>query len=212
LRDELIQRRRDLPREKVEKEYFFDGPEGSLDQKTRRRIMRIFRFALAVALMFLSTVVFAQSEAQKAFQKLKTLEGSWEGISSEGDPTRVWLRVTSSDNAIFHELKGQVPDDPITMLYLEADRLLLTHYCDAGNRPRMTGKLSPDGKTIEFDFLDVANYNSKQGGHMHRAVFTIVDGATRGRNFDCDPRIPRDHLTFCRKYPTGTCVAANGGV
>ena len=37
----------------------------------------------------------------------------------------------------------------------------------------MTGKMSPDGKTVEFDFLDFAgplNY-----GHMHHAVFTSID-------------------------------------
>ncbi len=53
------------------------------------------------------------------------------------------------------------------------DRLLLTHYCDAGNRPRMVARTSPDGKTVEFDFLDLAGGN--QHGHMYHAVFTIID-------------------------------------
>jgi hypothetical protein len=59
------------------------------------------------------------------------------------------------------------------MLYLDGDRLLLTHYCDAGNRPRMTGTVSPDGKKVEFEFLDVAG--NTQYGHMHHAVFTVID-------------------------------------
>jgi hypothetical protein len=47
-------------------------------------------------------------------------------------------------------------DHPVTMLYLDSDGLVLAHYCHAGNRPRMVARTSPDGQTVEFDFLDVA--------------------------------------------------------
>jgi hypothetical protein len=142
---------------------------------------------LPVVLMLLSIVAFAQSNAQKSFDQLKSLAGTWQGPVTATPPQPDWgnkpvwvsLRVTSRGNALVHEMKepgtpdDPSKDDPITMLYVDGDRLLLTHYCDAGNRPRMAGKPSPDGKTIEFDFLDVAG--STQYGHMHHAVFTIVD-------------------------------------
>ena len=135
--------------------------------------MKSIRHVLFVVLMSLSTVAFAQSDAQKSFDKLKTLAGSWVG-TYEGKPMQASLRVTSTGNAILHEMKGsEGPDNPITMFYVDGDRLLLTHYCDAGNRPRMVGKITPDGKTVEFDFLDVAG--STQAGHMHHAVFTMID-------------------------------------
>jgi hypothetical protein len=87
---------------------------------------------------------------------------------------QVSLRLTSMGNALLHEMTGAGrADDPITTLYLDGDRLLLTHYCDAGNRPRMSGKMSSDGKTLEFEFLDLAG--STQYGHMHHAVFTVLD-------------------------------------
>jgi len=124
--------------------------------------MKSARFVLYLLLVSLSTLTFAQSDAQKSFDKLKTLAGSWQG-SYEGKPMQATLRVTSMGNAIVHEMKGEGPDDPITMFYMDGDRLLLTHYCDAGNRPRMAVKLSPDGKTLEFDLLDVGSYSSAQG-------------------------------------------------
>ena len=114
-----------------------------------------------------------QSDAQKAFEKLKTLAGSWEG-SIMGMPVQVTIRVTSSGNAILHEgTSSGMKDNPITMLYVDSDRLLLTHYCDSGNRPRMQGKLSPDGKTVTFDFLDVSG--NAQRFLMHDAAFTLID-------------------------------------
>src|SRR5438309_7541893 len=151
--------------------------------------MKSLRFLLSVALMSISTVAFAQSDAQKSFDKLKTLAGSWEGHVTVAPPqpgmgdgtlTQVSLRVTSRGNALVHEMKEAGKSDdpahndhPVTMLYLDDNRLLLTHYCDAGNRPRMVARTSPDGKTVEFDFLDVAG--GTQFGHMHHAVFTIID-------------------------------------
>jgi hypothetical protein len=139
--------------------------------------------------MSLSTVAFAQSDAEKSFDKMKTLAGAWEGpVTMEpaqsdmamDKPVHVSLRVTSRGNALVHEMQAAgVPEDParydhpVTMFYLDSDRLLLTHYCDAGNRPRMVARTSPDGKKVEFDFLDVAGGN--EYGHMYHAVFTIID-------------------------------------
>ena len=137
---------------------------------------------LPLMLMLLWTGAFAQSDAQKSFDKLKALSGVWEGkvttdmpvaASIQNNLMHVTLRTTSRGNALLHEMTSAGTDDPITMFYLDEDRLLLTHYCDAGNRPRMEGKLSPGGKTVEFAFLDVAGSNQHQ--HMHHAKFTFID-------------------------------------
>ena len=156
------------------------------------------QLALSIVVMSVSTVALAQShehsappeakaaavpsDMQKAFEELKTLAGAWEGRlttdppapEAEGKLAQVNLRVTSMGHALMHDMKidGR-PDNPITMLVVDADRLLLTHYCDADNRPRMTGKRSADGKRVEFDFVDVSG-NLKYG-HMHHVVFTFVD-------------------------------------
>ena len=74
-----------------------------------------------------------------------------------------------------HEMRGTGPDDPITMFHLDGERLILTHYCDAGNQPRMAATISSDGKTIVFDFLEATNLLSSQAGHMQRVTFNFID-------------------------------------
>ena|ERR1700739_349426 len=146
-------------------------------------------FVLSVVLMWLCTVAFAQSDAQKSFDQMKTLAGNWEGAvsvdppqpeMSDDKPIHVSMRLTSRGNALVHEMQeAGTPldstkyDHPVTMLYVDGDRLTLIHYCDAGNRPRMTGKVSPDGKKVEFAFLDLSGGN--QYGHIYHAVFTTID-------------------------------------
>ena len=163
-------------------------------------------FMLSVVLMSLSTMAFAQSdaqkssvapvpsEAQKSFSTMKSLAGDWEGPvttdipqamaakmgADKIGPIHVSMRVTSRGNALVHELQeAGTPldatkyDHPVTMLYVDGEQLTLIHYCDAGNRPRMIGKMSPDGKRVEFDFVDITGRNQHQ--HMHHSLFTIID-------------------------------------
>ena len=107
-----------------------------------------------------------KSDAQKSFETMKSLAGDWEGpvktdlpVSANVDikPLHVSMKVTSRGNVLVHEFQeAGTPldpakyDHPVTMLYVDENRLTLVHYCDAGNRPRMTGQISPDGKTLEF--------------------------------------------------------------
>lgn len=132
------------------------------------------------------------SEAQKAFDRLKSLAGAWKGTAQMGAmgnmsamvsaPVRVTLRVTSGGAAILHEMtpEGRADDptngddDPVTMLYMDHGRLLLTHYCDSGkNRPRMAARMSPDGQSVEFAFVDLGGDPAL--GHMSQASFTFID-------------------------------------
>jgi hypothetical protein len=163
--------------------------------------MKSLRLTLSLAvLLSLCTLAFAQSDmhkavdqpppsaAQKSFDTMKTFAGEWEGPvavpempeMTNGKPLHVSLRVTSRGNSIVHELQeANTPldatkyDHPITMLYVDGGQLNLIHYCDAGNRPHMVGKMSPDGKTVEFEFVDISG--STLLGHMHHAMFTYID-------------------------------------
>lgn len=121
------------------------------------------------------TNAVAPSDARKAFNNMKALAGSWHGTIM-GISIDITIRLASSGTAILHEATtgaGGPPNHEITMFYVDGDRLLATHYCDGGNRARLQGKMSPDGKTSEFNFLDVAG--STKGGLVKRMVITLID-------------------------------------
>jgi len=134
--------------------------------------MRTFH-TVAIAVVLTASLAFAASNAQTSFEQLKSLSGSWEGKASSGKPVQVAYRLTASGSALMSEINTE--EDMITMFNLDGDRLLMTHYCGAGNQPRMLASASPDGKIITFDFLDATNLASPEAGHMHHVVISMLD-------------------------------------
>lgn len=131
-----------------------------------------------------------KTEAQKTFEAMRVLAGEWEAPVTvtpdmpqmRGAKLKVTMRVLSRGNSIAHEfqeidkpLDFTKYDHPLTMIYLGENKqdIELVHYCDAGNRPHMKSTISPDGKTIAFDFADITG--PTKYGHMQRAVFTLID-------------------------------------
>lgn len=132
--------------------------------------------ALSLLLLATATAAFAQSDAQKSFNKLKMLTGSWEGKNSEGKPLEVSFRDTAGGSALMSEIHAAGHGDMISMINLDGpNRLLMTHYCTSGNQPRMAASASPDGKTFAFDFVDATNLSSPEEGHMQHVVITVLD-------------------------------------
>jgi len=117
--------------------------------------------------------VLAESDAHKSFQQLAGLGGNWAGKGSEGQPVEVSFRMTAGGSALMSEIHGKGPENMITMFHLDGDRLLMTHYCGAGNQPRMK-VIASDAKSVSFEFVDGTNIKPGDG-HMQRVKFTQPD-------------------------------------
>ncbi|HXM60191.1 MAG TPA: hypothetical protein VN950_04990 [Terriglobales bacterium] len=140
---------------------------------------------IAACILLFTTAVFAQSDAQKSFDQLKSLTGAWEGKNSQGEPVQVSYRTTAGGSALMSEILGH-GENMISMINFDGpNRLLLTHYCAVGNQPRMQASASPDGKTITFNFVDATNLDSPQSGHMDHLVIAMLgpDHHTEEWNF-----------------------------
>ena len=135
--------------------------------------MKAIRIAITLLFVLAATAAFAASAAQKSFDDLKALDGTWEGKDMNGEPIQISYKVTSSGSALMSEITGK--ENMISMFNLDGDRLLMTHYCAVGNQPRMVASPSPDGKTFTFSFLDATNLATPDAAHMHRLVISMPD-------------------------------------
>ncbi|HUO13389.1 MAG TPA: hypothetical protein VMX38_00260 [Verrucomicrobiae bacterium] len=146
--------------------------------KSIRTLWLILFAATIAASAFAQTAAqtSAQTDAQKAFETIKAMPGVWEGKAAQGFDVRVSFKVTAGGSAVMSEILGEGPEDMISMFYLDGpNRLLLTHYCGAGNQPRMQAAISPDGKTITFTYFDATNLAAPDAGHMQRMTLTLLD-------------------------------------
>jgi hypothetical protein len=138
--------------------------------------MKALRIALSLSLLMIATATLAQTAAQKSFDQLKTLTGSWEGKTADGKALNVSFRDTAGGSALLSEIHGMGPENMVSMIHLDGpNRLVMTHYCGAGNQPRMAASTSPDGKTVTFTFFDATNLASPDAGHMQRVVIAMPD-------------------------------------
>jgi hypothetical protein len=115
--------------------------------------------------------------ARAAFERFKKLDGQWQGRSTKGWEEIVSFKAIAKGSIVVESSFDAHPNETMmTMFHLDGERLMLTHYCVAGNQPRLQATAFEDeGKTITFTFLDATNLPSRDRGHMDKLVFRFID-------------------------------------
>lgn len=144
------------------------------------------RPVLAVAAILATFAFVLQSPAANAsvsperakavFEKLKKLTGEWRAKSTKGWTEKLTYDVIAGGSVIMERSYGAHPNEWMaTMIHLDGDRLLLTHYCIAKNQPRLVAtNVSDDLSKITFEFLDGTNLPSRDKGHMDKVVYRFA--------------------------------------
>jgi hypothetical protein len=114
-------------------------------------------------------------DAKAAYARLKTLVGEWRGTDpAKGE--RVTYELIAGGTSLVERDEANGRPVMLTVYTVDGNRLLLTHYCMAGNQPRMQAR-EFDATTgrLRFDFVDGTGMSSKDAGHMHAATLRIAD-------------------------------------
>ena len=110
---------------------------------------------------------------------LSKLEGEWEMVSADGTtgPGSVFV-VTAAGSAV-REIMFPGHEHEMTNLYhMDGTDIVCTHYCAAGNQPRMvaTGLIeTEEGPAIEFEVDSVSNFLEGQDHYMGGLRVTFIN-------------------------------------
>lgn len=115
-------------------------------------------FATAVMMMIALAGVEVNAAPNVAFEKLKSLAGTWSAnmMTPDGEATTVEYRVTANGTVVMETMFVGTSHEMINMYSVDGDNVLAQHYCSAGNQPLLrlnVQKSTP--KEMVFDFVKV---------------------------------------------------------
>ena len=129
---------------------------------------------MLIVIACLAAGLAAQGKADPGFDKMRTLVGQWEGKNSSGNVARVSYALTAGDSVLMETIAPANDSTMVSMYHLDGDRLMMTHYCGAGNQPRMrAGQVGADPREITFTFQDATNLPNPDAGHMVGLTLTF---------------------------------------
>jgi hypothetical protein len=114
----------------------------------------------------------AFGDGSAAFEAFKGFSGTW-SIQS-GDKTLPFKMTydTGSKDSIVTELFGR----ELSVFYRDGQNLLMTHFCNAGNQPRLRLKESNRPGYFEFEMFDITSLaDPQESAHFHRAIYQVLD-------------------------------------
>lgn len=148
-----------------------------------------FTFALMLPLLALAACqgpharpVRVQADAAqdaRLFGPITALAGDWEMDDQEGVASH--FEVTGGGSAVCETMFPGQQSQMTNLYHMDGRRLLLTHYCAAGNQPRMAAteaRRTPEGLVYEFDFDSVSNLRPEHEHYMGQMTMTIGDDGT----------------------------------
>lgn len=132
------------------------------------------RFApIAIAGLVALSCSNAAAGAADVMAKLTALEGEWTLLDENGTDTGVVgavFKPTANGSAVREIMMPGHDHEMLNVYHADGDRVLMTHYCAAGNQPRLT-IVPADDDRLELRFESITNLAHEGANHMRQADF-----------------------------------------
>ena len=111
------------------------------------------------------------------FEQFQKLAGKWSGKSTKGWEEDVTIKSIAGGSVVeFSSFDAHPGEEMRTLMHMDGERLVLTHYCIAQNQPRLAAtSIEKGGRQVTFTFQDATNLSSRDKGHMDKVVYRFHD-------------------------------------
>lgn len=148
--------------------------------KNALRVALICAGGLGLCACQTSTVRVGATEAQDRAMlgEIAQLAGEWEIAGEDGSvqPASVFA-VTSAGSAVREVMFPGTAHEMTNVYHMDGQRLVMTHYCAAGNQPRMVAsaaRRTSEGTVYAFEFDSVSNLRESHDHYMGQMTLTIA--------------------------------------
>jgi hypothetical protein len=112
--------------------------------------------------------------SETAFETFKGFGGKWAIRSGQKTLPIEMTYESGSKGSIVTEQFGK----ELSVFYRDGQSLLMTHFCNAGNQPRLRLRENTRPGVFDFQMFDITNLQSADADHVERVVYRISDDKT----------------------------------
>jgi hypothetical protein len=105
----------------------------------------------------------SKEKAKAAFETIKRLEGTWVKEAAAGNEAMSTVfHTTAGGSVVLETMAPGTKYEMVNAYHMDGDKLMVTHYCAAGNQPSMAMSNSEDNH-MTFDFASCSNLKEGEG-------------------------------------------------
>ena len=135
--------------------------------RAERRPRTVEVLVVLILTFLVSGVASAAPDAASAFERLKSLVGTWQ---VEGEDETLTYSLTGNGSALIERFRSMS-----SVYHMDGNDLRVTHYCGARNQPRMKAvSYRPEEGLLKFDFVDVSNLSAPDAYYTREIEITFL--------------------------------------
>jgi hypothetical protein len=115
--------------------------------------------------------IIASAGELTPFEAFQSLKGAWMIRADDKTLPFEMTYAVGSNGTIVIEQFGQ----ELSVFYRDGDSLVMTHFCNRGNQPRLKLKSGGPAGRYEFDMLDIPNLKGASDAHVQKIIYQILD-------------------------------------